>query len=63
MKDNPSGQVKSYVDKYGHPHSEAVVRHWHPKALKALGVRRVRPPTQEEPNAEQKKGQAGCRRT
>jgi hypothetical protein len=34
----PVGQL---VDRYGHVHSEAVLTHWSPAALKALGIRRV----------------------
>jgi hypothetical protein len=29
------------VDRYGHLHSEAVLRHWSPQALKVLGIHRV----------------------
>jgi len=29
------------VDRYGHEHSEAIFLNWSPKALRALGVRRV----------------------
>ena len=31
------------VDKHGHAHSEAVLRHWSPAVLKAMGVRRIKP--------------------
>ena len=29
------------VDKYGHEHSEAVFKNWTPRAIRALGIRRV----------------------
>ena len=32
-----------YIDIHGHRHSEAVLHHWSPAALKALGIRRVEP--------------------
>ena len=31
------------IDKHGHAHSEAVLRHWSPAVLKAMGVRRIKP--------------------
>ena len=34
----PCGRL---VDRYGREHSEAVLRNWSEKALKALGIRRV----------------------
>ena len=30
-----------YIDKHGHRHTEAVLRHWSPAVLKALGIRLV----------------------
>jgi hypothetical protein len=39
------GEVKSYVDRYGHRHSAAVLAHWSPAVLRALGVR---PLTEED---------------
>lgn len=29
------------LDKYGHEHSEAVLRHWSLKAIRALGIHRI----------------------
>lgn len=29
------------IDRYGHPHSEAVLVHWSPAAIKAMGIRRA----------------------
>jgi|GEM_PF-5844977 hypothetical protein len=29
------------TDRYGHVHSEAVLRHWSPAAIRALGVHRI----------------------
>ncbi len=40
MSDHP------YIDKHGHAHTEAVLRHWSPAVLKALGVRRIKPETE-----------------
>ena len=37
----PTVSADQLLDKYGHVHSEAVLRHWTPAALKALGIRRV----------------------
>jgi hypothetical protein len=34
------GRPGRLVDKYGHPHSEAVLRNWSPAAIRALGIRR-----------------------
>jgi hypothetical protein len=30
------------VDKWGHPHSEAIFRNWSPAAIRALGIRRIK---------------------
>jgi hypothetical protein len=29
------------IDRYGHEHSEAILRNWTPAAIKAMGIRRV----------------------
>ena len=31
------------IDRHGHRHTEAVLRHWSPAILKVLGIRRVEP--------------------
>ena len=39
-----------FIDKYGKRHTEAVLRHWHPTVIKALGVRRVSEPEPKSTN-------------
>jgi hypothetical protein len=40
-RDKPTPAQGQLVDRYGHVHSEAVLTHWSPQALKVLGIRRV----------------------
>ena len=35
------------IDRHGHRHTEAVLRHWSPAVLKAMGVLRVKPESPE----------------
>jgi hypothetical protein len=39
--DKPQERVGQLIDKYGHVHSEAVLRNWTPAAVKALGIHRL----------------------
>ncbi len=36
-------QARPYVSRYGTRHSEAIFRHWNPRVIEALGIRRVEP--------------------
>jgi hypothetical protein len=37
----PSPAKGDLIDRYGHLHSEAVLRNWHPTVIKSLGIRRI----------------------
>ncbi len=39
---NEADTAQPLIDKHGHAHSEAVLRHWSPAVLKAMGVRRIK---------------------
>jgi hypothetical protein len=39
----PKQDRKPFIDKHGHLHSEAILRNWSPAAIRALGIRRLRP--------------------
>ena len=42
-RNSEADTAQPFQDRYGHPHTEAVLRHWSPAILKVLGIRRVEP--------------------
>jgi hypothetical protein len=47
LRDNESPDPKQghkpLIDKFGHAHSESVLRDWSPAMLRIMGIRRARP--------------------
>jgi hypothetical protein len=38
---NRTEKTQVFVDRFGHHHSEAILKNWSPAAIKALGIRPV----------------------
>jgi hypothetical protein len=42
LTNKPELRTGQLIDKWGHPHSEAIFRNWSPAAIRALGIRRIK---------------------
>jgi hypothetical protein len=37
----PTENSQGFIDRYGHRHSDAVLRNWSPAAIRAMGIRPI----------------------